>query len=120
MVPGISRQIITFHFYNWWTHLQRPDAKGAYPSGNYNRDSLKRLLQEVRQVRDRHHIHVYIGEVAIRTDHPNAPRFLRDFTDLCEELDIPLTVHAFREALVWNYEKNPSAWSVLTRWLKRR
>ena len=31
---------------------------------------------------------------------------------------IHVCLHAFREADVWNYERNPAAWSVVTAWLR--
>ena len=118
-LDGIQRQIVTFHFYNWWDAVQSPTATSPYPSGSYTKANMSALLSEVANFRTRYNVPVYIGEVAIRENHPNAPRFLRDFTDLCDQLDIHLTVHAFEEAPVWNYESNPAAWLVLTTWLAR-
>lgn len=118
-LPGISRQILQFHFYNW------PDLQfnlaPAYPTSgsDYTRRNMDRLLREVNNVGKRHNMPIYIGEVAINQAHPNAPRFLRDFTSICDQLGIHLTVHAYRESEVWDYERNPRAWNVLTRWLKK-
>lgn len=116
-LPGINRQVLEFHFYNW-PRLQFNTQPG-YPSRNYTKENLTRLLQEVSDAGKRHNLPVYIGEVAINQAHPNAPRFLRDFTSLCDQFDINLTIHAYREAPIWNYENNPRAWRTLTTWLQR-
>lgn len=116
-LPGITNQVLQFHFYNW-QGLQFNLAP-PYPSGYYTRANLSRILQEVHNAGERHNLPVYIGEVAINQGHPNAPRFLRDFTSLCDEFGIHLTIHAYREASIWNYENNPRAWQVLERWLQR-
>jgi hypothetical protein len=137
-LPGISNQIIEFHFYDWAQDVQFYNIKlpvqppsVPYPSANRTQDVLRSRLQRVADVRSRYpDVSVYIGEVAIPRWHPNAGRFLRDFTSICDDLQIHLTVHAFREAEVWDYENfrvdnpvadppaNPSVWSSLTNWLK--
>ncbi len=115
-LSGITNQVLQFHFYNW-SDLQF-NLSPSYPSGNYTRENLQRLLQEVSNAGKRHRLPVYIGEVAINQAHPNAPRFLRDFTSICDQLGIHLTIHAYREADIWNYENNPRAWQILTSWLR--
>lgn len=115
-LPGISNQILTFHYYDWWD-VQYGGV--PYPSGGRTRDILRQRLQRVADAGRRHGLPVYISEVAILQYHQNAPRFLRDFTSICDEFGIHLTVHAYREWDGWNYELNPAAWSVLTAWLAR-
>lgn len=117
-LSGITNQVLQFHFYNW-SALQFNLAP-RYPSGKYTRENLRRLLQGVSNAGKKHRVPVYIGEVAINKDHPNAPEFLRDFTSLCDQLGIHLTIHAYREAPLWNYENKPQAWQVLTSWLQKR
>lgn len=115
-LPGISNQVLTFHFYDWWD-VQYGGV--PYPSPNRTRDILRQRLQRVADAGHRHGLPVYISEVAILQYHQNAPRFLRDFTSTCDEFGIHLTVHAYREWDGWNYEYNPAAWNVLTNWLAR-
>lgn len=137
-LPGISKQIIEFHFYDWYKdvqfynpHLAVQPPSVPYPSANRTQDVLRSRLQRVADVTSRYpDVSVYIGEVAIPRWHPNAGRFLRDFTSICDDLQIHLTVHAFREAEVWDYENfrvdnpvmdppaNPNVWTSLTNWLK--
>jgi hypothetical protein len=114
-LPGISNQILEFHFWNW-TNVQFDGV--AYPSTSRSKADMERLLSEVKDAGRRNGCPVYIGEVGIRSDHPNAARFLRDFTAAVDREGIHCTVHAFREAPIWNYEGTP-AWSELTRWLTR-
>lgn len=113
-LPGISNQVIVFHYYDW------PDVQftmDSYPRAGRTREILRQRLERVADAGRRNGVRVYISEVAIFRDHPNAPRFLRDFTSICDDLNIHLTVHSFREADVWDYEKNPAAWNVLKNWL---
>jgi hypothetical protein len=114
-LPGITNQVLQFHFYNWG-RLQG-GVTPAYPSGNYTQATLRGYLEEVRDAGRRHNMPVYIGEVAINRDHPNASRFLRDFTSLCDEFGIHLTIHAYREAGIWDYE-GTRTWCVLENWLR--
>ena len=115
-LPGITNQILTFHYYDWW-NVQYGGV--PYPSTGRTRDILRQRLQRVADAGRRHGLPVYISEVAILQYHQNAPRFLRDFTSICDEFGINLTVHAYREWEGWNYELNPAAWSVLKAWLAR-
>ncbi len=117
-LPGITNQVIQFHFWNWPKVQLDFEHPVTYPSGKYTKERLTQLLEEVRDVGQRYNLPVYIGECGIYQGHNNAPDFLRDFTDICSQLGIHLTIHAFREAIVWNYEFNISAWSVLYKWLK--
>jgi hypothetical protein len=124
-LPGISRQVLQFHFYDWRNvqfHPYSPVGDNQltrYPSNNRTRDDLVNLLNRVRNAGIRTGLPVYIGEVAISREHPNAGRFFRDFTTICDQMNINLTIHAYREADIWNYERNPSAWQEITRWFRR-
>jgi hypothetical protein len=136
-LAGISNQILQFHFYDW-VNVQcpspyqepvqnppvlkpqcTPDQIARYPSPNRTEENLRRKLQQVANAGRESGVPVYIGEVAIPYFHPNAPRFLRDFTSICDQLGIHLTLHAYREADIWNYENNSRAWQILTSWLQR-
>ncbi len=135
-LAGINNQILQFHFYDWidvqcpspyQEPVQNPpvlkpqctsERIASYPSLNRTREDLQRKLQQVANAGKNGGVPVYIGEVAIPYFHPNAPRFLRDFTSICDQLGIHLTIHAYREADIWNYENNPRAWQILTSWLR--
>lgn len=128
-LPGISNQGIAFHFWNW-PDIQRTDGNFSlypyrpYPDGSRTREAMRASLQEVKNITTKFPgTNVFIGEVGIIRNHPNAPRFLRDFTDISESMGIPVTIHSFDgrawPASPWNYELNTSAWTVLTNWLAR-
>ncbi|MCP3999159.1 MAG: cellulase family glycosylhydrolase [bacterium] len=114
-LPGITNQILEVHFYDW-PELQFSKTK-EYGSGRFTWSSLLAILSGVRSAALDHDVPAYVGEVAIDKDNPTAALFLKDFTQICRALGISLTVHAFREAPVWNYETNPYAWSELRAWL---
>lgn len=127
-LPGISNQIIEFHFWDWGTTVQSPFTNisskyryvGCAGSTNYNLAQLQAKLEKVRRFGATHRVPVYIGEVGIYQGHQDAARFLRDFTTECDNKGIHLTVHAFRESPAWNYELNYNAWRILTSWLRKR
>jgi hypothetical protein len=122
VLPGIGNTMLQAHFYDF-TRLQDPENTGQvrYPDASlgYTRARMEARLKALWSAGRRLRIPVYVGETAIRFDHPDAPLYLRDFTDLAGKYGIPLTLHAFREATVWNYENNPEAWQVVTDWLAR-
>lgn len=122
-LTGISNQIVEFHFYNW--NALQFDFSGStvrYPDAmrSFTKAKMREALIRVRDFGNSHGVPVYIGETAIFQGHLDASQFLTDFTSTCDEMGIHLTLHAFREAIVWNYELNPNAWNVITNWLRRR
>lgn len=116
-LQGIDGQIIAFHFYDFADLQFYPNASQSaylpYPSPGRTKADIRARLERVRDAGRRLNLPVYIGEVAISQAHPNAPAFLRDFTQIARELGLHLSVHAFREADLWNYELNPRAWEQL-------
>lgn len=78
-LEGIERQIVTFHFYNYWQEVQSPDASGVYPTEKYNFRRMKEEIRNVDRFRRRFNIPVYIGEVAIRKDAVGAPAFFERY-----------------------------------------
>jgi aryl-phospho-beta-D-glucosidase BglC (GH1 family) len=127
-LSGITNQIVEFHFWDWYSTVQSPSTNnyryvgnaGSASSTNYTLAQLQAKLENVRVFGATYGVPVYIGEVGIYQGHRDAARFLRDFTNECDSKGIPLTVHAYREADVWNYEFNSDAWRILTAWLPRR
>lgn len=129
-LPGIGNQIVEFHFWDWYSTVQSPSPNannyryvgnaGSSSSTNYTLAQLQAKLENVRRFGANYGVPVYIGEVGINQSHRDAARFLRDFTAECDNKGIHLTVHAYNEAPVWNYELNPNAWQILTSWLAKR
>lgn len=122
-LTGISNQIVEFHFYNW--NALQFDLTGSavrYPDvvRGFTKAKMQEILVKVRDFGNRYGVPVYVGETAIFRGHLDAPAFLTDFTSVCDEMGVHLTLHAFRESAEWNYELNPNAWSVITNWLRRR
>ena len=108
-LPGISRQVLQFHFWNWKDDgIQSPEPPfSPYPNGNrFTKATMENRLRLVYDIGQKYGMPIYIGEVGISSQHPNAPRFLRDFLSLCDQFGFPVTIHAYREAPVWNYETN--------------
>jgi len=129
-LPGIGNQIIEVHFWDFGSTVQSPysnsanyryvGSAGSASTSNYTLAQIQAKLENVRRFGATYGVPVYIGEVGIYQGHQDAARFLRDFTTECDNKGIHLTVHAFREADVWNYEFNPNTWRILTGWLPRR
>jgi hypothetical protein len=132
-LPGISNQMIEFHFYDW--SVQADDIQYYNPlagetsnppqyggtTARRTKAELRARLERVAQCQQRTGTPCYIGEVAIPAYNPTAGRFLRDFTSLTDEFNIPCTIHAYREAAVWDYyARNPNAWNALREWLARK
>lgn len=126
-LPGISNQILTCHFWDakWdpvvWRHAAYPNS-----TSGHDRTSLEADIKEIAAVRSRTGVPVYIGEVGVAvTDATTsqlvyAKTYLKDFTSLAEKYNIPVTVHAYKEAAIWDYTAVTDIWSMLKEWLNRR
>lgn len=130
-LPGISNQVLTVHFWDWsangkggvqdWTAVNdapKPNPNKWYDKKGHDKAKVYAKLSQVAALAKKHNLRVYIGEVGANTQSTGAAAFLKDVTDLCAELKISCTIHAFREASVWNYETNAKAWKHLMTWLK--
>ena len=62
-------------------------------------------LQPVHDFQLRHKARIYVGEFSAASYAPGAENYLRDCIALFEEYGWDWTYHAFREADVWNVEK---------------
>lgn len=114
-LPGISNQIFEAHFYDW-PRIQFNVSPG-YPDGNLNRKSLFAAVAAVQQTAKRFGVPAYIGETAIHRSNPSAASFLADFTYFARVLRVDTTLHAFREADLWNYERNRPALDAIKSWM---
>jgi endoglucanase len=70
----------------------------------YNKETLRHLLQPLRNFQLTHNAHVYIGEFSAVRWAPGAATYLNDCISIFEEYGWDWTYHAFREADVWNVE----------------
>ena len=75
------------------------------PEKGRDREYLRRALQPVRDFQLRHRARIYVGEFSASSYATGAENYLRDCIDLFEEYGWDWTYHAFREADVWNVEK---------------
>ena len=90
----------------------RGTPRGAvWPDPAAGRDAglLRRTLEPVRAFQERHRARIYVGEFSAAAYAPGAERYLRDCISLFEEYGWDWTYHAFREADVWNVEKERDA-----------
>ena len=79
------------------------------PAKGRDRDFLRRGLQPARDFQLRHQARIYVGEFSAASYAPGAENYLRDCIALFEEYGWDWTYHAFREADVWNVEKERNA-----------
>ena len=75
------------------------------PAKGRDREYLRKALQPVRDFQLRHKARIYVGEFSAASYAPGAENYLRDCIALFEEYGWDWTYHAFREADVWNVEK---------------
>ncbi|MBK8183329.1 MAG: cellulase family glycosylhydrolase [Candidatus Competibacteraceae bacterium] len=104
-IPGISNQVLEVHFYDW-NEMQFVNNV-YYGTGDFTRKNLFSLLSKVSSTAKKYGIPGYVGEIAILNTNPSAAAFLRDATRFSSVLNLNLTIHAFRESSIWDYEQNP-------------
>ncbi len=75
------------------------------PARGRDREFLRRALQPARDFQLWHHARIYVGEFSAASYAPGAENYLRDCIAIFEEYGWDWTYHAFREADVWNVEK---------------
>ena len=82
-----------------WTTSYPDDEKG------WNRGGLVQRLQRVRDFQLKYGAKIYDGEFSAAAWAPGAENYLRDCISIFEEWGWDWTYHAFREAAVWDVEK---------------
>lgn len=92
-----------------YTHqnvAKRPPAKHAYPNSEkkWDKEFLRRALQNVREFQLRHGARIYIGEFSAARWAEGAELYLRDCIELFEEYGWDWSYHAFRESTTWCVE----------------
>jgi len=121
-LSGISNQELVFHLWDWKNDVQSWTRTPPYryptnPGRNFGR--LRSKIKTIRSYGNYWGVPVYLSETGISRYHPDAAAFLMDVCSLCDTYNIHLTLHAYREAQVWNYEANAAAWMVVTAWMSQ-
>ena len=86
-------------------HNAPTGPKWPDPEKKWTQDFLRALLVPVREFEQRHHARIYVGEFSAAAWAPGAENYLRDCIGLFEEYGWDWTYHAFREASVWDVDK---------------
>lgn len=94
-----------------------------YPKGlRLHKQKLKKLLEPVRDFQKLYNVPIYLSEFGCSTFADDFTRadYIKDVIDIAEEYGWHWTVHAFREAEVWNLETE-TVWTVLKKaWSRNR
>lgn len=120
----------------WWeTHFYKPvaivfqghegrSAPVPWERTNANRIKIRTLLKPVRDFQISHPgAQMYLGEFAISefAGWKSRSNWLADVISVAEEYGWHWTVHAWREAPIWNYEKDSRTIKTLSdAWLKNK
>jgi aryl-phospho-beta-D-glucosidase BglC (GH1 family) len=78
---------------------------GEWRGEKWDKEFIRRELQPVIDFQRRHKCRIYIGEFSAAAWAPGAENYLRDCISLFEEYGWDWTYHAFREAPVWDVDK---------------
>ena len=111
-MDNVIYQIHVYRPHDYTHQGVRDNPVGAVwpdPAKGRDQDLLRRALEPVRAFQERHHARIYVGEFSAASYAPGAERYLRDCIALFEEYGWDWTYHAFREADVWNVEKERNA-----------
>ena len=82
---------------------------GTYRGQVWDKEFIRRELAPVLEFQRRHKCKIYVGEFSAAAWAPGAENYLRDCIELFEEYGWDWTYHAFREAPVWDVERETSA-----------
>ena len=87
-----------------------------YPDKSFNKERLKRYMQQARDIQLSKSIRIYVGEfsASIFADADSRYYYLRDLIDIFKEWNWNWTYHAWREAEVWSAEKDERILELLT------
>lgn len=108
----VSNVIYEVHMYQpgTFTHqgVINNNTNIIYPgfiNGNYyDKNTLKGILQPVRDFQLRYHVPIYVGEFSAIRWAPGAAQYLNDCIGIFEEYGWNWTYHAFREWNGWDVE----------------
>ncbi len=97
------------------TNARRQNGKIPFwpdPSKGWNRDYIRRSVEQVRLFQKKHKCRIYVGEFSAVGYAPGADVWMRDAIAVFEEYGWDWTYHAFREWAGWSVEheaNNPDA-----------
>ena len=108
-VPNVVYQV---HMYvpHVFTHqgVHGPPTGVAYPGEigavQYDKETLRKALQPVRDFQRAYNVHIYVGEFSAIRWAPGAARYLADCIGIFEEYGWDWSYHAFREWPGWSVE----------------
>ena len=86
-------------------HANPIGPKWPDPEKKWTQDFIRNLVQPVREFQARHQCRIYVGEFSAAAWANGAENYLRDCISLFEEYGWDWTYHAFREAPVWDVDK---------------
>lgn len=94
--------------HNEWGEKGTPKLV-SYPSRmnggvEWNKDTVRRFLQPVRDFQRAYNVHIYVGEFSAIRWAPGADKYISDCIDIFEEYGWDWSYHAFREWGGWSVE----------------
>lgn len=96
----------------------------------YNKETLRTILEPIRNFQLAYNAHIYIGEFSAIRWAPGAAQYLSDCIDIFEEYGWDWTYHSYREWPGWSVEyengksdkiaiKNPDRKNILLYWFQK-
>lgn len=82
---------------------------GTIGSEYWDKETIRRHLQPVREFQLAYNVHIYAGEFSAIRWAPGAAQYLGDLTDIFEEYGWDWTYHAYREWDGWSLEHGPDS-----------
>jgi endoglucanase len=87
--------------YNATTGIAYPGMIGGR---QYDKEALRKVLQQVRDFQLAYNVHIYVGEFSAIRWAPGAARYLSDCIDIFEDYGWDWSYHAYREWPGWSVE----------------
>lgn len=72
----------------------------------------------VKFVKNNGYMKLYIGEFGSPFNDPNTTKLLWDFNVYANKNNIPYSLHAYREADIWNYEIDPNIFEMIKKFFR--
>jgi hypothetical protein len=77
---------------------------GEIQGEKWDRDALRKDLQQIRDFQVKHKVPIFVGEFSAVAWAPGREQYLSDLIDIFEEFGWDWTYHAFREWAGWSLE----------------
>ena len=81
------------------------------PEKGWDKDAIRAALAPVADFARRHHARILVGELSAITWAQGAGDWIRDCTEVLDELGWDWCYHAFRESAVWDVEREWRGWN---------